>query len=182
MLDKILFLVLGVGGIWVTWGLWNERQVYSEVENWPTVIAEVVKLEDFEEDWETKYGSEYKVYMVEVDYRYTVDGNHYTGNSLSASGEQMRWSSSEKMLADIVPNFYDFGKSVKVAYHPKKPATSIAIICDRSLEAQPAHSWIAILMSGGFSAFCCLMFIGSLMQPPIEQLEEDYIQSLQPNS
>ncbi len=166
MFERILFFVLAAGGVWLTLGLWDERQTYIDLENWPTVMAQVVKLEEFEEDWERDYGPDYKMYSIQLEYRYDVAGETYSGNQLSASGDQMRWYSLDDMLAETVPFFYDRGETVEIAYHPENPETSLAIICDRSLEAAPTYSWISIMMSGGFSAFCGLMFIGSLMPDP----------------
>lgn len=178
MLERLFFLVLAVGSAWLTWGLWNERQTYLDLENWPTVMAEVIELEEFEEEWETKYGSKYKNYLFKLEYRYQVDGQTFSGNELSASGDQMRWGSPDKMLADTAPFFFDQGKIVRVAFHPDQPETSIAIVCDRSLEAEPAHSWFWILICGGFSAFIFLLLAGSFVPDPNQNTEAEFIESL----
>jgi hypothetical protein len=182
MLDRLIVLALAIGGAWLTWSLWNERQTYLDVEHWPTVMAEVVKLDEFEETRETKYGSKYKDYLIELEYRYQVDGQTFSGNELSASGNQMRWSSSEKMLADAAPFFFDQGQSVRVVFHPEQPATSIAIVCERSLESEPAYSWFSILICGGFTAFLSLAFLGSFVADPIQETEAEFIQSLRTSS
>lgn len=178
MLERIFILALAVGSAWLTWSLWSERQTYLDLENWPTVMAEVVKLEEFEEDWESKYGSKFKNYSIKLKYRYLVGGQAFDGNSLSASCDQLRWSSPEKMIADTAPFLFDQGACVRVAFHPEKPATSIAIICDRSLDAEPSFSWISILMCGGFSAFMCLLLVGSFIADPNQEIETNFIESL----
>ncbi len=180
--ERLFVLALVIGSAWLTWGLWNEKQTYQDLNSWPNVMADIVKLEDYEEEWKPEYGQKYKTYLIKLEYQYEVDGQTYTGSNLSASGDQMRWSSLDTMLADTNPYLFNNGTSVEIAHHPDKHAESIAIVCDRSFDSNVTHSWTYILISGGFCLFCLLMFVGSLMPAPSQQSESAYLASLRPNA
>ena len=177
-MDKLLFFALAIGSGWLTWSLWNEHQTYSDLENWPRVTASVTTLDSFEEEWETKYGIKYKKYLMKLEYRYEVDGQIYSGDNKTASGDELVWSTPESLLAAQDKYLLGDANLVQVAYHLEDPGTSVAIVGEPSLDDEPAFSWISILMCGGFFVFMALSFVGYWLEPNHQQLEENYIQSL----
>ena len=94
-------------------------RVYSQAEavrQWPTAQGEILKT------WvSVRSDSEDDEYVPEVRYRYTVEGQTYTGDRLRAAPVSAgSRNGAERMLAA-----YPQGAVVRVYYNPQNPAESV---------------------------------------------------------
>jgi len=99
---------------------WYSFYFQYRVWNWPWVWGELLKGEV----GRLGSGSD-RTYLARVEYKYTVDGQEYTGHRLSAmSGSGNVTGLLETQLAETETN--DDGK-VKVYYNPKRPQKAFLI-------------------------------------------------------
>ncbi len=120
-LGKYLLIAFVVFFGVLAWRAWQIRQASPE---WPYVEGEMVSTRVFAQN-ETggDRGVSTHEWYTEVHYRYTVNGQTYTGNRLRAFG--LHHFSRDQAEAELTP--FPVGARVKVYYNPNKPSESVLI-------------------------------------------------------
>ncbi|MFT3857219.1 MAG: DUF3592 domain-containing protein [Aquabacterium sp.] len=120
-IGKVLIAALVLGIAWLVWHSWRISQTSPA---WPHVMGEMLeaRARAFNEIGDQS-GTPTHEWFTEVRYRYTVDGQTYTGTRLRAFGRRhMDEAQAQQEIAPFQP-----GTRVKVFYDPAKPASSVLI-------------------------------------------------------
>ncbi|HYR24700.1 MAG TPA: DUF3592 domain-containing protein [Aquabacterium sp.] len=101
---------------------WRAWQIRQHSPQWPFVEGEITVSRVYTR---SQYGAAAtdpnQDWLVEVNYRYQVNGQSYTGNRLTAFGRNP--VSQQDAEAEIAP--FPVGARVKVYYDPAKPSVSV---------------------------------------------------------
>ena len=108
-----IWAMIALAGLAIT--LWGEYQKEEarESANWPSVTGQIIT--SFVESSTDQDGDRY--YSAEIEYKYSVDGNEYTGNTVRIGGHPYS--------AHDVVRRYPLYKEVSVAHNPVKPSRSV---------------------------------------------------------
>jgi Protein of unknown function (DUF3592) len=96
-------------------------------------------------------------YGLEVEYRYTVDGQSYQGNRWGAAGQHS--SSSRKHIQGLVDQ-HPVGSAVEVFYNPADPQQAVL---ERGGENR---AWLIIWLGAGFGALGLGLILFTSRQKP----------------
>lgn len=120
-LGKLLLGALALGIAWLVWQSWRIGQASPE---WPHVMGEMLeaRARAYNETGDSS-GTPTHEWFTEVRYRYSVNGQTYTGTRLRAFGR--RHMDEAQAQAELAP--FPVGKPVKVFYDPAKPESSVLI-------------------------------------------------------
>lgn len=120
-LGKYLLIALALGIAALAWRSW---QIKQGSPGWPFVMGEVLEARaKARNETNDSSGTLTHEWYTEVRYRYTVNGETYTGNRLRAFGlHHMDEAQALKELAPFQP-----GTMVRVYYDPAKPSSSVLI-------------------------------------------------------
>ena len=121
--DMFRLILIAVVALLVVFG-WRAWQIRQASPQWPSVMGEMISAQAVARN-ETGDGSGTHTHMwhSQVRYRYTVNGQLYTGNRLRAFG--YNHSSEAESLKELAP--FAPGQPVRVYYDPVKPEVSVLI-------------------------------------------------------
>jgi hypothetical protein len=120
-LGKYILIAFAALFVFLTWRAWQIKQASP---NWPYVEGEILQARVFARN-ETgdQQGTPTHEWLIEVRYRYVVDGVPLQGNRLRAFG--LHHFTQEAAQSEIAP--FGVGQQVKVYYSPAKPTESVLI-------------------------------------------------------
>lgn len=120
-LGKYLLIALVAGVALLVWRSWQIRQGSPD---WPHVTGEMLEARArARNETGDQAGTPTHDWYTEVRYRYTVNGETYTGTRLRAFG--LHHMDEQSALQEIAP--FPPGQPVKVYYDPAKPSSSVLI-------------------------------------------------------
>ena len=103
---------------------WRAWQIKQRSPNWPYVEGEMLEARArAHNETGDQHGTPTHHWFTEVRYRYTVNGQTYTGNRLRAFG--LNHFDEQQALQEIAP--FQPGTKVKVYYDPADPSSSVLI-------------------------------------------------------
>lgn len=109
----IIWAMVALAGLAFTlWGEYQKKEA-RESANWPTVTGQIIT--SYVESNTDQDGDTY--YSAEIEYRYPVDGDEYTGSTVRIGGHP--YSAHE------VVRRYPLYKEVSVAHNPVTPSRSV---------------------------------------------------------
>lgn len=103
---------------------WHSWQIKRSSPDWPYVEGEMLeaRARAHNETGDQK-GTPNHQWFSEVRYRYTVNGQSYTGTRLRAFG--LNHFDEQQALQELAP--FKVGSKVRVYYDPRDPASSVLI-------------------------------------------------------
>lgn len=120
-LGRLLLVALVVGFGLLAWRAWQIRQASP---SWPTVEGEILVSRAYPRNESNDgHGTPTHHWLVEVQYRYTVQGTPYTGDRLKAFVPPLPDEASAQ--AWLAP--FPVGARVRVHYDPARPAVSVLV-------------------------------------------------------
>ncbi len=103
---------------------WRAWQIKQGSPNWPHVMGEMLEARArARNETGDQRGTPTHDWFTEVRYRYTVNGQTYTGTRLRAFG--LNHMDEASALHELAP--FPKGQPVKVYYDPAKPSSSVLI-------------------------------------------------------
>ena len=121
----IILLLVVLAGIGVAWWGWKILANSRKRSQWPTVKGEIISSEANKDNYDPQ---------LNIQYRYDVEGNEYTG--------RYELPNDVDLLPELVEsklNKFPLGQIVEVFYNPLKPE-------DASLEPGLQGDWLILAL------------------------------------